>query len=660
MNIIDKIVQKVDLVDYIGKLVPLRKAGKTFRGSCPIHSGKNESSLNVGDKLYYCFSCNSGGTVVNFVADYYKIDYSSAVERLADEFNIDISNDAEWKKQKDIVKMMTDVRDSAIKFKDKIKQYLMDERKLSAGTIDSFKLGYNNDLALIIPLHDPNDRCIAIAKRLFGSEHSGKYINSYNNDLYDKSAYLYNLNRARRVISQEIYMVEGYFDTMSADEQGLCCVGYCGDAPTLEQMHLLKKYIPSSTIEIKWCPDNDVAGLKNIRKVRDMFQQVLPSTSIRIVLLPDGYKDFNDVHKAGLQIKDLVTEHVDMYLTKKYLSECSSVETQYTAIGEFIRTIPNSMIRVDIAKYCAGIWKQKEQDVKKYFEVLEQNTDEISQEFKTVEDALNNYKEILEHGTISIGFPTLDMSINGGMRKGEVLIVGAYSGTGKTFLTCEMCLHAALRQGLNCLFFSLEMSSGALIERMASAILGISTTEFEKKVKEGELDTLLPQITGGVGRRVCIDDRSGITIDDINKRIKLANATFFDRPVDVIFIDYIQLMKNTTTTEQISESVLKLKDIAKENNILLVAISQLNRESELWIKPELKMLKGSSSIEQTADLVLMAYKPCENPALPLAKVLELDGVLSLSIEKFRRKLKIKGLDVRLDEKTTRFTEVGVK
>lgn len=117
------------------------------------------------------------------------------------------------------------------------------------------------------------------------------------------------------------------------------------------------------------------------------------------------------------------------------------------------------------------------------------------------------YKELIEHGTISLGFPTIDTSINGGVRKGEVVIIGAYAGVGKTFIAGEMALHAAIRQNLNVLFFSLEMSAGALMERLASAVLGISTLDFEKKHADGDLDEIYPKIIEKLGRRIFIDDK---------------------------------------------------------------------------------------------------------------------------------------------------------
>lgn len=657
MNIIDVILQKSDLVEYIGKIVPLRRAGKTYRGKCPIHSGNNETSLSVGEKLYYCFSCNSGGNIINFVSDYHKLDYNASVERIAEAFNISLTDNDEWKKQKDVVKLHTEVKNGARKNIAQTEKYLAEERKLSKETIDNFELGYH-DMAIIIPLIDPNGRTIAIARRNF-KEGLPKYINSYNNYLYDKSSYLFNLNRARRRMKDELYICEGYFDAMAADEQGLACVAYCGDSITSEQISTIKQYIPKPNIEIRYCPDNDLAGLNNVRKVRELFNSNLHNLSVRIVSLPDGIKDFSMAHSQGIEIKDLPTEHIDLYLVKKYISECKTKETQYSIVGDFIKSVYSPMIRGDIAKYLSKEWGKDLKEIKEWFNVVEKSTDEIVQEFKTIESAIGEYKSLLENGTITLGFPTLDASINGGIRKGEVVIIGAYPGVGKTFMAGEIALHCAVRQNLNVLFFSLEMPAGALVERLIANVLNISTDELELKHIRGELDNIVPQVIEKLGRRIIIDDKSNINIDDIFDRIKIANNTIFEKPVDLIIVDYLQLLKDTTTTEQISDTALKLKTLAKENNCIVLALSQLNRDSETWVKPQLKNLKGSSSVEQTGDLVLMGWKPAENPKLRMEKQLELADVVSLSIEKFRRKYKAKQIDVKIDEKNTRVYEVNV-
>lgn len=101
MNVTERFKRKVNLVDYIGKYTTLRKAGNTYRGLCPIHGSKESETICVYPEQedYFCYSCGSGGNIINFVADMNKTSYENAIEILANEFNINIKNDKQYQQE---------------------------------------------------------------------------------------------------------------------------------------------------------------------------------------------------------------------------------------------------------------------------------------------------------------------------------------------------------------------------------------------------------------------------------------------------------------------------------------------------------------------------------------------------------------------------------
>jgi DNA primase len=259
MDIASIIMQKIDLAEFIRTYAKadLIRVSNGWRCKCPIHGSDNQSSMYISDTgLYCCYSCNSAGNVINFLSDFEHISYTAALERLAAYLNINLKDDESYQKCKSVEQTMTSKKEYGIKNLYKVEEYLKQKRGFTDETINAFGLG-GVDGGVCIPLHDANGRCVAIAKRQFDKK--PKYINSYNNELYDKSAFLFNLDKAFKLINDRIYVVEGYMDAISGYQMGLPVVAYCGNELHRDQIKTLTRYLKKD-VTIILVPDNDEEG----------------------------------------------------------------------------------------------------------------------------------------------------------------------------------------------------------------------------------------------------------------------------------------------------------------------------------------------------------------------------------------------------------------
>lgn len=658
VSIVDYIVNKVYLPDFISRFTELKKvSGDEYRGTCPIHKGAdNDTSLVVKDKLFFCHACHSGGTIINFVADMEQLPYNIATERVCEEFNIDISDNQQYKTQVSIVDKFTRLATTFAEGVNNVKDYLIKERGMNEESISAFMLGHNKDGAISIPLRDPHGRIVGITNRNLTKK--PKYQNSKNNEMFDKSSFLYNLDRARRKIVNSIVITEGYFDAISGDQMGLPTVAYLGSEITREQIQTLKKIVPAKTLTILLCADSDEAGQKSVAKARERFGAVAPQWTVKVMSLPDGCKDLNDVLVQGFGAADCKVESIDIYVLKQKLANVPDVETQYTLVGEYIRTVQNPMTKIDIASYLSTVWLKPKEEILQWFKVADDNhIESILQEFMSVSDCVNDFEEMIQAGEITLGFPSIDASI-GGARRGDVVFIGGYSGTKKTMTACEIALHCIIRQQLRVQFFSLEMTGGSLIERMYANVCGLSTKVLQQETKEGKHIEQRAMFEERLSKYFYCIDKNHLTVADIDKRIKVGNSMVFDAPIDVVIVDYLQYISYTGEGYQAwAQMVRDLKALAKENNVVLIVLSQLNREGSQWEKPNLKQLKGGGDIEATGDIILLLWCEAENPKCTLEQRIQLENQTSVTIAKDRRGASARETTLLFNPDTTRIREL---
>jgi replicative DNA helicase len=214
---------------------------------------------------------------------------------------------------------------------------------------------------------------------------------------------------------------------------------------------------------------------------------------------------------------------------------------------------------------------------------------------------------------LSSGFYQLD-SLTQGFQKSDLIIVAGRPSMGKTAFSLTMGLNIIKTSKLPILFFSLEMSKEQIMYRL----LAMETNINQMRLRSGKLYrndwVKLNKVIKIISKLpFFIDDTSDLSIQDIRSKIK--TIIFEQTQIGLIIIDYLQLMQNSkfkleNRVQELSKITRSLKNIAREFNVPIIALSQLSRNVETRVdkKPILSDLRESGSIEQDADLVLMLYR----------------------------------------------------
>ena len=209
------------------------------------------------------------------------------------------------------------------------------------------------------------------------------------------------------------------------------------------------------------------------------------------------------------------------------------------------------------------------------------------------------------------GYAELDERLSGGFRGGDSIIVAARPGAGKSLVVSNILCNGAIRHGKNVLFISLEMSREEVLTRIMSSEFTIQPSAFKKRTvpqeKLNEIKETLKEIPG-----LFIDDSPNMTMTDVRAKARQLHK---NNPLDLICIDYIGLLEPTDPKaprqEQVSRISRQVKLLAKELNIPVIAVSQLNRGVEQRDNPIPKAsdLRESGSLEQDASQVVLVHRP---------------------------------------------------
>jgi replicative DNA helicase len=262
-------------------------------------------------------------------------------------------------------------------------------------------------------------------------------------------------------------------------------------------------------------------------------------------------------------------------------------------------------------------------DVEDIVDLAQQTVYEISdtsrsEDCKVISDlfqaAWDEMDALASHGGRLAGVPTgfakLDELTNG-FHPGQMVIVAARPAVGKSTLALDFARAAAIQNRLTTAVFSLEMSSMEIMMRLLSAETGVNL----QAIRTGQLDEAwdrLSAITGRLsGAPLFIDDSPNLTMMEIRAKARRLKQR---HDLKLIVIDYIQLMTSGKRVEsrqvEVSEFSRQIKLLAKELNVPVVALSQLNRANEARSdkKPLLSDLRESGSLEQDADIVMLLHR----------------------------------------------------
>lgn len=375
----------------------------------------------------------------------------------------------------------------------------------------------------------------------------------------------------------------------------------------------------------------------------------------------DFYKDdHNLIYEAMIELYEQ-REPIDVLSLSNRLEEKKQLEKigGSSYLTELVNSVPSSS---NIAHYAKVVQKKstlrklivaaseivelgyrENEDVEKILDTAEQKLFGISQKYikqdfvpirSILESAFNRIDELHkgDHKLrgIPTGYPDMD-NILAGFQKSDLIILASRPSIGKTTLALDFARLIATKEKIPVGIFSLEMSADQLIDRMLAAQSGVDLWRLRTgRLKAGEGDDDFQRIGNAMGSLseapIYIDDAGSANVMEMRTMSRRLQS---EHNVGLIIIDYLQLMEGRgggdNRVNEISEISRALKQLARELNIPIVAISQLSRavESRSPQIPKLSDLRESGSIEQDADVVMFLYREDrEKPDTPNKNVVE--------------------------------------
>ncbi len=318
-------LERIDIVEVIGRYTRLKKAGREYVGLCPFHKERTPSFYVDPEKgVYHCFGCGASGNAITFLSEIEGITRAEAIKRLAEMFNLEL-DEVKVKPQgrrDNLYRLLSTAKQfykSNLLKNREVVEYLKG-RGLTPESLAGWEIGYspdshslirfliregfstreiqesgvayvrNGDLRdmmsgrVVFPIYDTAGRVVSFGGRSLDGRQP-KYLNGRDTTVFRKSSVLYGLHRAKRKARERghFYLVEGYFDVILMHQYGYdTAVAPLGTSFTEEHARLLYRFAPKVFI----VPDNDEAGRRAARKVATTLAKagIIP----QVVVLPEG------------------------------------------------------------------------------------------------------------------------------------------------------------------------------------------------------------------------------------------------------------------------------------------------------------------------------------------------------------------------------------
>ena len=338
MNELEEIKNKIDIVEYIGKYVPLKQAGRNWKGCCPFHNEKTASFMVSPEKqIFHCFGCGKGGDVISFAQEIEGIDFVTAMKEMAEKAGVKLPERSGVRKEP--TDKLFEINELACEYYEKelwkdankkIVKYLLD-RGMEEKTIRAFRLGFapqsgdlivreltalghtNEDLLkagiakdrngktldqffnrITFPIMNAGGRVVGFTARVL-DDSLPKYVNTPETPIYHKSSVLFAFDKAKEQIRKQnhVIIVEGQMDAIFSYQAGVKnVVASSGTALTEAQLDLIKRF----TKNIKMSFDVDMAGQNATRRAIELAWE--RDFNIKVIAVPEG-KDPADLVKQS-------------------------------------------------------------------------------------------------------------------------------------------------------------------------------------------------------------------------------------------------------------------------------------------------------------------------------------------------------------------------
>ncbi len=417
---IDKIRSAANIYDIVKEFVTLKKAGANFKGLCPFHDEKTPSFIvSPSKQLFKCFSCGEGGDAVGFIMKHEQMTYPEALKWIAKRYGIEVREKEETEEEK----KESSEREAMFAANQWARDYFTDtlynnvegvaigmayfrSRGFRDDIIKKFQLGFclpdRDAMAqaalkrgyaeeylvktglcvktedgklldryhgrVIFPVHTISGRVVAFGGRVLNTEKQknvGKYVNSPDSLIYNKSYELYGLYLAKHAITKHdrCFLVEGYTDVISMHQAGIeNVVSSSGTSLTVGQIRLLRRFTHNITLLY----DGDAAGIKASLRGIDLL--LAEGMNIKVVLLPEGedpdsFARHNNAQKYGEYIEAHQTDFIRFktnLLMKDAENDPQKRSDVIRDIVNSIAVIPDRIVRQTYISQCAEQVKMEE------------------------------------------------------------------------------------------------------------------------------------------------------------------------------------------------------------------------------------------------------------------------------------------------------------
>lgn len=330
MSPIEEIKERLDIVDVISAYVPLRKAGRSYKGLCPFHQEKTPSFVVFPETgTWRCFgACGTGGDVFSFIMKRENLDFREALELLAQKAGVSLEPpDAGRSQQEQYLDRLREINQAAAVYfhnllrnspQAQVARNYLARRGLDDATIDFFQMGYALDSwdalmrhlldrnyaledlvaagliiarerddgsvshydrfrdRVLVPIRDVRGRVIGFGGRVLAADQQPKYLNTPQTPLFDKSSVLFALDAARQSIRArgKAIIVEGYMDVLAAHQFGENnVVASMGTALTEQQLRALKRYTDTFILALDADTAGQAATLRGVSQAREALDR---------------------------------------------------------------------------------------------------------------------------------------------------------------------------------------------------------------------------------------------------------------------------------------------------------------------------------------------------------------------------------------------------